>query len=273
MDTLITVSSISGGSSPYDVWVCDDCTSSSVCQYINTVSSLPYSFTLPSEYNYYVTYGVKVIDNNNCVYCFGGFGSYISTWTTTTSNQSITLPYVTNGTYSGGITWGDGSFSANTYANRTHIYLSANTYTVTISGTCSGWNFNTSTGSTPSLITSVVSWGILSLNNTSNDTFSGCTNLNLSNTYGTLDLGTSKDLTNMFKGCTNLTSVNNINDWLRKSDCVLYVAATTRTSTIVFGGTLYTSVYHITVNSVRSYYDRPLLQWRLRMAFSRLFTS
>ena len=75
MDTLITVSSISGGSSPYDVWVCDDCTSSSVCQYINTVSSLPYSFTLPSEYNYYVTYGVKVIDNNNCVYCFGGFGS------------------------------------------------------------------------------------------------------------------------------------------------------------------------------------------------------
>ena len=48
---------------------CGDCTSSSVYQYINTVSSLPYSFTLPSEYSYYVTYGVKVIDNNNCVYC------------------------------------------------------------------------------------------------------------------------------------------------------------------------------------------------------------
>ena len=244
MDTLITVSSISGGSSPYDVWVCDDCTSSSVCQYINTVSSLPYSFTLPSEYNYYVTYGVKVIDNNNCVYCFGGFGSYISTWTTTAPNQPITLPYVTNGTYSGGITWGDGSFSANTYANRTHTYLSANTYTVTISGTCSGWNFNTSTGSTPSLITSVVSWGILSLNNTSNDTFSGCTNLNLSNTYGTLDLGTSKDLTNMFKGCTNLTSVNNINDW--------YTSSVTATTSMFSGCTLLNQSLSFNTNSVKN---------------------
>ena len=57
-------------------------------------------------------------------------------------------------------------------------------------------------------------------------------------------------------------------NWLVKDDCVRYVPATTRTSTITFGTTLYTSVYHINANLVRSEYTRPLIQWRLRMAFS-----
>ena len=57
-------------------------------------------------------------------------------------------------------------------------------------------------------------------------------------------------------------------NWLVKDDCVRYVAATTRTSTITFGNTLWTSVYHIGVNLVRSEYNRPNVQWRLWMAFS-----
>jgi hypothetical protein len=57
-------------------------------------------------------------------------------------------------------------------------------------------------------------------------------------------------------------------DWLRKSECVLYIAATSRTSSTTFGTTLYTSVYHIPVNLIRSEYSRPQIQWRLRMAFS-----
>ncbi len=48
----------------------------------------------------------------------------------------------------------------------------------------------------------------------------------------------------------------------------MYIAATSRTSTITFGTTLYTSVYHIPVNLIRSEYNRPQVQWRLRMAFS-----
>ena len=70
-------------------------------------------------------------------------------------------------------------------------------------------------------------------------------------------------------------TINNVSssDWLRKSECVLYVAATTRTqSGIKIGGIgsyTYTSVFHIGVNLVRSEYDRPQgVNWRLRMAFS-----
>ena len=65
-------------------------------------------------------------------------------------------------------------------------------------------------------------------------------------------------------------TINNVSssDWLRKSECVLYVAATSRTSTITFGTTLFTSVYHIPVNLIRSEYSRPQVQWRLRMTFS-----
>ena len=47
---------------------------------------------------------------------------FISVFRTTTANESITLPYVSNGTYSGTIDWGDGTVVANTYANRTHTY-------------------------------------------------------------------------------------------------------------------------------------------------------
>jgi hypothetical protein len=37
---------------------------------------------------------------------------------------------------------------------------------------------------------------------------------------------------------------------------------------MTFGTTLFTSVYHIPVNLIRSEYNRPQVQWRLRMAFS-----
>ena len=71
-------------------------------------------------------------------------------------------------------------------------------------------------------------------------------------------------------------------DWLRKSECVLYVAATTRTSVLILpggffggvGGTLYTSVFHISANTIRSEPNRPSgVNWRLYMAFSSANTD
>jgi hypothetical protein len=69
MSTLVTINTISAGTQPYDVWVCDTCYGT--CQYIDTISgsSLPYSFTLPAIYDTYPSYTVKIIDDNNCVYC------------------------------------------------------------------------------------------------------------------------------------------------------------------------------------------------------------
>lgn len=54
---------------PYDVYVCEDCTEVSVCQYIDTTSSDPYQFELPSIYEDYPSFSVKIIDAQGCIIC------------------------------------------------------------------------------------------------------------------------------------------------------------------------------------------------------------
>lgn len=70
MAKIITINNITSGTSPFDVWVCDECFGT--CQYIDTFGSgsLPYSFILPSIYETYPTYVVKIIDDNDCVFCY-----------------------------------------------------------------------------------------------------------------------------------------------------------------------------------------------------------
>ena len=70
MATIITINTIISGTSPYDVWVCDQCGVLGTCQYINTIYSVPYSFTLPISFESMNTYVVKIIDSNGCEYCF-----------------------------------------------------------------------------------------------------------------------------------------------------------------------------------------------------------
>jgi hypothetical protein len=65
--TTITINSVFSGSSPYNVWVCDTCFGT--CQYIDTISTTPYSFTLPTSFETYTTYVLKLVDDNGCVYC------------------------------------------------------------------------------------------------------------------------------------------------------------------------------------------------------------
>lgn len=64
---LVTINTITSGTSPFDIWVCDTCYGT--CQYIDTITSAPYTFTLPSVYETYFTYVVKIIDDNGCVNC------------------------------------------------------------------------------------------------------------------------------------------------------------------------------------------------------------
>jgi hypothetical protein len=64
---LVTINTITSGTSPFDIWVCDTCYGT--CQYIDTITSAPYTFTLPPVYETYTNYVVKLIDNNGCVYC------------------------------------------------------------------------------------------------------------------------------------------------------------------------------------------------------------
>ncbi len=138
--------------------------------------------------------------------------AFISRWATTTSNETVTLPYLISGTYSGTIYWGDGSTSANTYANRTKTYTSSGTYTIVIDGTVTGFQFNF--GGDRTKIREILQWGNVRSTSTSNvGMLYGCTNLSLTGVTDTPNLSGITSLQNMFRSCTSLTTVNNINSW------------------------------------------------------------
>lgn len=139
-------------------------------------------------------------------------GAFTTKWTTTAPSESIELPYTGAGTYTGTIYWGDGSTSVNSVANRFHIYATAGTYTVIITGDCIGWDTNSVSGST--YWTSVVNWGQLQLGaDNLGYNFAFCPNLDLSSVQGTLDLTGVTVLDGLFYDCTSLTTINNINSW------------------------------------------------------------
>lgn len=135
--------------------------------------------------------------------------AFTSTWAVT-AGETITLPYEVAGTYSGTIDWGDSNTSTNSYANRTHTYATAGTYTISITGVTTGFTFN-NTGSKANIRT-ITNWGTLRLGNSSGY-FYGCANLTLTTVLGTLDLTGTTDFTNMFFGCGLLTTINGINSW------------------------------------------------------------
>jgi surface protein len=137
--------------------------------------------------------------------------SFISVWVTTTSSESIMLPYETTGSYSGTIDWGDGTTSTNSYSNRAHTYTTPGTYTITITGTLIGWSFLVNPISRLKIY-EVLQWGCLRLGN-STGYFTECTNLSLSNVSDILDLTGTSNLFFMFAYCSNITTIQNINSW------------------------------------------------------------
>lgn len=74
MSQLVTINSITSGESPYDIWICDSCIGT--CIYQTTISTTPYSFTLPEIYETYPTFVIKIIDDNGCSYCETGSTVY-----------------------------------------------------------------------------------------------------------------------------------------------------------------------------------------------------
>ena len=140
---------------------------------------------------------------------------FTTTWTTTAPNQTITLPYVPTGIYSGTIDWGDGNTSVNNGTVTTHTYVTSGTYTVVINGNCDGWNFNQIGGS--GFITSVEWWGQLKLTvggaYNLGGYFGNCSNLDISTVSDVLDLIGVTDMSQMFINCTSLTTISRINEW------------------------------------------------------------
>ena len=134
---------------------------------------------------------------------------FVSTWDTTqagSASDTVVLPLLSGGTYSGSIDWGDGSTSALSYANRTHTYASGGVKVITISGQIDGWQFNNA--GDKAKITDVSNWGTLNI--TTNSAFFGCSNLDVIATDAPIISTT--DLIRTFRSCTSLTDPN-LNSW------------------------------------------------------------
>jgi surface protein len=134
--------------------------------------------------------------------------AFISIW----SGSSVTLPYNAIGTYTGTIDWGDGSVSANTFANRTHAYSGNGPWTITITGTITGW----ATGSAPTESNKLLE--IKQWNNVRNvfgqaASFSGCSNLVLTGVTDTYNFSGITNTQTMFTNCNSITTINNISSW------------------------------------------------------------
>jgi surface protein len=138
----------------------------------------------------------------------------ILTFNVVNNGDSITLPYSNTGTYSGTVNWGDGNFTTNSYANRTHVYATSGNYDITITGVSSIFNFGINTTSA-SKLKDIKQWGDISLSNLSfSSMFINCINLTgISAADSPLfPINTSTDA--MFQGCTVLgTTTTNMSNW------------------------------------------------------------
>jgi hypothetical protein len=63
MPLTITINTVNGVS-PFDVYLCDD--PITTCIYIDTITSVPYDFVVPTIIENLGVYNVKVVDDNGC---------------------------------------------------------------------------------------------------------------------------------------------------------------------------------------------------------------
>ena len=143
----------------------------------------------------------------------GNLTDFISVWNTTLgdSNPLIVLPLVSSGNYNFIVNWGDGNTDTITtwdQAEVLHNYATGGIYTVTITGTIEGWQFNY--GQDCEKLTSITNIGQLKLGN-EGAYFAGCSNL--TTIGGVFDLTGTTNFTSMFQDCTSLTSINGIGSW------------------------------------------------------------
>jgi len=118
------------------------------------------------------------------------------------------LPLTTSSGLNIVVDWGDATTSTITNhldAAVTHTYASAGTYSISITGTLPGWQYN-NTGDRLKIL-NISSWGILNI--TTNVAFYGCTNL-ISNATDAPTI-TTTDLSQTFRSCTNFNG--NIGSW------------------------------------------------------------
>ena len=124
-----------------------------------------------------------------------------------TSTQ-FKLPLTTSTGLNAVVDWGDSTTDTITVFNApevTHTYASSGTYTISITGTLPGFQFNNAGDKLK--ILNISSWGVLDI--TTNSAFKGCTNLTCTATDAPTI--TTTDLSKTFSNCTNFNG--NIGNW------------------------------------------------------------
>ncbi|WP_143569829.1 BspA family leucine-rich repeat surface protein [Tenacibaculum agarivorans] len=137
---------------------------------------------------------------------------FITTWKTTTPNESITIPVNTSQyTYDYDVDWGDnnGVFELGFSTSATHTYTEPGEYTVKIRGVFPHLFFYNRGDKTK--ILSVQQWGGI-VWKSMEYAFFGCANLDVK-AFDVPNLSDVKSVKGMFKHCSSLISNISINDW------------------------------------------------------------
>ena len=144
--------------------------------------------------------------------------AFISRWDTAKTSagssafNQIALPLESTGAYKFTVDWGDDTNNSITVWDQvevTHTYSSSGNYTLIITGTLIGWNFNS--GGDRLKIMEINQWGNLKFGNSGNY-FAGAQNLQLLATDAPNLLSTTT-LTYAFADCVNLGNMGDMSNW------------------------------------------------------------
>lgn len=137
---------------------------------------------------------------------FYNMTAFLTTWTTTSPNESITIP-TTGGGYLYDVAWGDGTTSVNRTGNATHVYSTPGDYQISITGSFPRIFFNDSGDKLK--IKSIDQWGVqpwISMESA----FWGCQYLE-EQASDSPNLSNATSLSKMFRDCYDLNQ--DISNW------------------------------------------------------------
>ncbi|MGY3793473.1 BspA family leucine-rich repeat surface protein [Aquimarina sp. 433] len=154
----------------------------------NTLTSVPYNWSI-------------IDDGAACA----STDFFITTWQTTTDNESITIP-TTGAGYNYAVDWGDGTIETGFTGNATHEYSTSGNYTVKIIGDFPRIFFNNQ--GDRKKIMSIEQWGDQEWQNMA-QAFNGCENLKLEAT-DLPNLSQVINATRMFANTTNFEDLGGV---------------------------------------------------------------
>ena len=135
-------------------------------------------------------------------------GAFITTWRTTTANESITIPvHTATGRYD--VIWGDGTISENVRGDKTHPYATSGNHTVTILGGFEMLRLDGLSRTNASKLMSVDQWGAIGWTSMES-AFYRASNMEYRATDSP-DLSRVRTMIHMFDGAKKFNG--NISDW------------------------------------------------------------